>query len=135
MSWASGSWVATACGKRATSRASDTVTRPKRNPEWRKTDGRRAGLASDRTNGAAATSISVAGLTAPPPISRQPDARIEIPVGQVDHPVDQHEERGADQDNPLHHRIIALLDRPQGQGTDPGPVEDGLGHDRGAQQG
>src|ERR1700704_2210415 len=103
MSWASGSWVATACGKRATSRASDTVARPKRNPEWRKTDGRGV-LASDRTNGPA-TSISVAGLTAPLPISREPDARIEIPVGQIDHPVDQHEERGADQDDPLHHRV------------------------------
>src|SRR5207247_177056 len=63
------------------------------------------------------------------------DAGIEDAIEHVDGEVDDDEERGRDEDDALHDRVVAVVDRLDGEPAHPRPREHGLGHDGAAEQG
>src|ERR1700754_2757680 len=63
-----------------------------------------------------------------------PHARVEERVDDVDDQVQEDDEEGAHEDRALHGRQVALLNGVEGEASDAGDVEDGLGEDSPAEQ-
>src|SRR5689334_20669613 len=75
-----------------------------------------------------------AGAVAPAPtrelstlISVVPDARVEPRVGEVDQEIDHHEAERDQEDEGLHHRVVAVRDRVDHEPAHSVEGEDGLG--------
>src|SRR3954447_4264784 len=66
--------------------------------------------------------------------AREPDARIEHRVEEVDEEIDRDRDHRDEHDQVLHDRIIAPADRFHEEARDAGDVEYGLGDDQPAHQ-
>src|SRR5690242_12937025 len=63
------------------------------------------------------------------------DAGIEDAIQEVDGEVEDDEQDGREEDRALHDRVVAVVDRLDGQPSDAGPREDRLRHHGAAEQG
>src|SRR5712691_44167 len=66
--------------------------------------------------------------------STDADAGIEDAIEHVDGEVDHDEERGRDEDHALHDRVVAVVDRLDGQAPHARPREHRLGDDGAAEE-
>src|SRR5262245_35999932 len=94
------------------------------------------GASHGAATAASATSPTTASARAVTSALRlEPDARVQPHVGQVHQEVDDHERRGHQQDHRLDDRVVAVLDRREGEAADARPREDLLDHEGAAHQG
>src|SRR5262245_54305140 len=78
----------------------------------------------------AITSTGIQGTLRIPSRSREPDARIDIGIENVDHEVDGQDQDGLQHYDRLQERKVAVDHCLIGEAADPGPGEHRLGHDR-----
>src|SRR5919108_5846419 len=85
-----------------------------------------------RTGSAASAGGSVwVAVTA---MSGEPDPRVDHRVEEVDQQVDEDEGRGHDQHAAADERVVARVDRLDGEAAEPRPGEDRFGEDRPAEE-